>query len=975
MIATLQEEGARIGANDLRESILKEIRSSGYTCLVCTDYITPSSKVWSCDHCFRVFDLDCIKDWALRGSSTQDDKSWRCPSCNHNHHKIPKGYTCWCGKSINPTLNVLEPHSCGSACDHPLRSCSHECNLPCHPGPHMEKCTSLGPVMKCLCGKHSKQLPCILTPYDQGWMCDEVCNDILPCGTHRCKKKCHSGLCGECDEQISVRCYCGKASEVIDCHERMPVKSEENGVSWIGNFQCNSPCEEFFDCGIHKCEKNCHPINKDSHKCPDSPLNLIYCPCGKTKIDTILKTPRKSCLDPIPTCESICGKRLPCGHKCYWKCHEGPCSPCYRSADIECRCGFTHFSIACALKTQGYTPTCTFKCNAKFNCKRHYCTKICCEFRQIAFDRSKLIKKQLRKNVITTAIAESVEFEDAHTCQKECNQLLSCGKHRCKATCHPGACSPCLESSSDDLFCNCGRTIVPAPVRCGTTLPVCPYQCQRPTACGHRPEPHHCHEDDVSCPKCTMLVTKKCQCEKQNLVTNVMCYQDRVSCFKICGKKLPCGEHECKKVCHKPGDCQKKCIEKCLKVRKCGHKCQQNCHFGRPCNESLPCQEHVIVTCDCGRRKQPLLCHTVTNMIEESKKAHEEKAGNGVEFIDDDKLFIPHIPCDEACEKERRNRLLLDALGLNPARAKDSEVTLRMRTVESIYTPFVLNIYAKQPTWCLSIEEIFSQLLAHTIDSSFRTLSNSEIKQSHHFRPMREIQRKFVHELAESWGLFSESHDPEPHRSVFVKLLKTSNIPDIKLKEAHEIYKKFKALEKKKSLERVSRQEGADKNFFDKNKDVYFNGIIIKDVFFGITVETIDAAVFNIWNRSKGDGENESKEFSLVKNGRVEFICENMYVFYGDTCSEEEKPELEKQMKELCFLFDKKVKDSNLALKCVLAKVNIEEGTVVEMMEEAEQEMRPENDEMRNTDNLVDVPAERLDDVKIEAVTVTSEWW
>lgn len=968
MLEPLNEGGAERGADDLRTSILKEIGASTYTCLVCTDYITPSSKVWSCDHCHRAFDLDCIKDWALRGSSTQDDKSWRCPSCNRSHSKIPKLYTCWCGKSINPTLNVLEPHSCGNTCGSPLKTCIHECSLQCHPGPHMERCTALGPVLKCRCGRHSKQLPCVLTPYDRGWSCDEVCNDILPCGIHRCKQKCHSGLCGECEEEISVRCYCGKASETIVCHERLPIKSEENGVAWIGNFECNDPCGEFFDCGVHKCEQNCHPVNKDSHKCPNSPLNLIYCPCGKTKIDSLLDSPRKSCLDPIPTCESVCGKRLPCGHKCYWNCHDGPCSPCYRTVDAECRCGFTSFSIACALITQGYTPTCTIKCNAKFNCKRHYCTRVCCEFRQVAFDRSKLIKKHLRKNIITSAIAESVEFEDVHTCQKECNQLLSCGKHRCKATCHPGSCSPCLESSSDDLVCNCGRTVVPAPVRCGTTLPICPFQCARQTTCGHRPEPHHCHEDDVSCPKCTMLVTKRCQCEKQNLVTNVMCYQDRVSCFRLCGKKLPCGEHECKKVCHKPGDCQKKCTEKCLKTRKCGHKCQQTCHFGKLCNEALPCQEHVTVTCNCGRRKQPLLCYTVANMIKESKSSHNAEV-NGSSI--DDESFTPHIACDEMCEKERRNRLLFDALGLNPARAKDTEVMLRMRTVESIYTPFTLNIYAKQAAWCKGIEEIFSQLLAHTMESSFRSLSNSEIKQSHHFRPMREVQRRFVHELAESWGLFSEAHDPEPHRSVFVKLVKSSKIPDIKLQEAHEIYQKYKALEKKKSLERVSRQEEKEKHASDSPEHIYFNGIIIKDVFFGVTVETIDASFFNIWNQT----ENESRKFPLVKNGRVEFICENMYVFYGDSCLEEEKPALEKQIEKLRPLFDKRVKDSNLALKCILAKVNIEEGTVVEMMDESNHRDEEATGKAQIHDNLVDVATETIDDVKVEAVTVPSEWW
>ncbi|KAG0690135.1 FKBP12-associated protein [Pichia californica] len=864
------------GESDLRTSILKEIGSSAYVCLVCTDYITPSSKVWSCYHCYRVFDLDCIKDWALRGSSTQDDRSWRCPSCNHSHEKIPKIYTCWCGKSINPTLNVLEPHSCGNICGSPLAGCLHECSLPCHPGPHIEKCTALGPVLKCHCGKHSKQLPCILTSYDNGWGCEEICDDILSCGIHRCKSKCHSGFCDDCDRVIDVQCYCGKSHESIECNERLPKKSEIDGKSWIGNFECDEPCEELFDCGIHKCLLNCHQITKEVHKCPNSPTNLIYCPCGKHKIDELLENPRKTCLDPIPTCDSICGKRLPCGHKCYWKCHEGACAPCYRSVDIDCKCGFTHFSIACALKVQGYVPTCTFKCGAKFNCKRHYCTNICCEYRKIAYERSNLIKKQLRNNIITTSIVEQVQFEDVHTCDKECNQILSCGKHRCKATCHPGACGPCLESSSDDLVCNCGRTIVPAPVRCGTVLPPCPYQCIRPKECGHRLEPHHCHEDNISCPKCTMLVTKRCQCEKHNLVANVMCYQDQL------------------------------------------------------------------------------------NINEEIDQGETS--------------YIPHIPCDEVCEKERRNKLLFDALGLNPARAKDAEVSLKMRTIESIYTPLVLNLYAKQRTWSSSIEEIFNQLLAHTIESSFKNLKNSEIKQSHHFRPMKQVQRKFIHELAESWGLFAESHDPEPRRSVSVKLLKTSQVPDIGLKEAHEIYERYKAIEKKKAMEKSMREPSLPV----ENKIAYYNGIIIKDVFFGITVETVDAAIYDLWNKTMTDEEgNESKVFSLIKNGRVEFIRENMYIFYGDDCGEDERLQQQDQIKELCSLLDSRVTEKRLALKCVLAKIDITDNAVLEISDcngDDESNIRSNSKFEENTENLVNVE-NSLEDLKIEATTVSSEWW
>lgn len=55
------------------------------------------------------------------------------------------------------------------------------------------------------------------------------------------------------------------------------------------------------------------------------------------------------------------------------------------------------------------------------------------------------------------------------------------------------------------------KTVIPAPVRCGTKL-VCHEQCIRVPLCGHRPEPHECHDDSINCPKCTALVVRECDC-------------------------------------------------------------------------------------------------------------------------------------------------------------------------------------------------------------------------------------------------------------------------------------------------------------------------------------------------------------------------------------------------------------------------------------------------------------------------------
>jgi transcriptional repressor NF-X1 len=91
--------------------------------------------------------------------------------------------------------------------------------------------------------------------------------------------------------------------------------------------------------------------------------------------------------------------------------------------------------------------------------------------------------------------------EQAHRCEEECGRLLNCGKHRCVLPCHPGSCDPCLESSLEDYVCACGRTVIRAPIRCGSMIPHCKYDCTRDPACGHPRVKHECHGDDISCPR------------------------------------------------------------------------------------------------------------------------------------------------------------------------------------------------------------------------------------------------------------------------------------------------------------------------------------------------------------------------------------------------------------------------------------------------------------------------------------------
>jgi transcriptional repressor NF-X1 len=134
------------------------------------------------------------------------------------------------------------------------------------------------------------------------------CERMLPCKRHHCEKVCHTGPCGDCSVVISARCFCGKKNEALLCGD-MVVKgklSEEDGV-----FSCSEPCGHTLACGNHVCKDMCHlgPCGE----CELMPRKVTTCHCGKTR----LQESRASCLDPIPTCDKICDKKLPCGvHSC-----------------------------------------------------------------------------------------------------------------------------------------------------------------------------------------------------------------------------------------------------------------------------------------------------------------------------------------------------------------------------------------------------------------------------------------------------------------------------------------------------------------------------------------------------------------------------------------------------------------------------------------------------------------------------------
>jgi transcriptional repressor NF-X1 len=764
-------------APDIATRTHEDIANGLYECPICTNELGRKSRVWSCRLCWTVFHLSCIKKWSKNeGSAFQDQqqrqgeddernapRQWRCPGCNLPQDVRPTSYSCWCEKEIDPRpLPGLPPHSCGQTCSRTRKGCPHPCDSTCHAGP-CQPCAAMGPTMDCFCGKNSSTKRCVDTDYINGWSCGEICGDLLPCGKHTCPRPCHEGLCGACEEKVDAKCYCGRVETQLLCSatedeitsQRLPADREDHLEMWIGSFHCGDICNRPFDCGVHFCQKSCHPQDAAPPHCPRSPDVVLRCPCGKTPLSKIEGySPRTCCEDPILNCSEPCGKTLPCGHPCRMICHTGACRPCLLTVSIKCRCGRSSFNTVCH-QGKEEPPQCFRTCKATMNCGRHTCTERCCSGERKAIDRL-ATKRKLRSLNAASSRPSDDDVEAEHICTRVCGRMLKCGRHTCPELCHKGPCGTCREAIFEEIACHCGRSVLYPPLPCGTKPPPCRFDCERPKPCGHPQTAHNCHPDDESCPKCPFLTEKKCLCGKK-LLKNQPCWLTDARCGMVCGEPLKCGSHFCQRNCHRPGDCEDAggpCQQPCGKTKKlCGHPCAEPCHAPYPCPEKIPCTTTVMVTCDCGRLRQQKRCNAARAVTSKGQLQQPETLPS-----------LSPLKCDDECARLERNRSLASALKV------DIDPSTTMAQHASPHNLSATNLPYSSETLDMYIQLSSSSPLSTLQDyeTTLHSLATSTAQRSVRFQPARAPLRAFVHSLAADWGFASESFDPEPHRHVFV---------------------------------------------------------------------------------------------------------------------------------------------------------------------------------------------------------------
>ena len=195
--------------------------------------------------------------------------------------------------------------------------------------------------------------------------CENICDRLLLCGSHRCESSCHdqNEPCPPCTFTVDVECNCGRSTKTVPCADKDKV------------YSCGTVCGKLLSCGNHNCDLVCH--SGDCGECKLSPSVVKSCFCGEQEI-----TPeeRSSCLDPIPSCGSICAKELVCGHKCPAICHPGPdCPPCPQQIEVSCLCQREEVTVNCGeYYLDATVARCERQCKKKMSCGRHTCPIICC---------------------------------------------------------------------------------------------------------------------------------------------------------------------------------------------------------------------------------------------------------------------------------------------------------------------------------------------------------------------------------------------------------------------------------------------------------------------------------------------------------------------------------------------------------------------------------------------------------------------
>lgn len=288
-------------------------------------------------------------------------------------------------------------------------------------------------------------------------------------------------------------------------------------------------------------------------------------------------------------------------------------------------------------------------------------------------------------------------------------------------------------------------------------------------------------------------------CGRRNL-KNQKCWSTEVRCGEVCGRKLKCGSHTCRKTCHRPGECEDSdgiCTQACGKPKRaCNHPCEEQCHAPYPCKEDKPCPQKALITCPCQHLKQEVRCNASSTSEGNTTKA---------------------LTCNDECARLLRNRKLALALDINPETHTDDHVPYSTET--------------------LTLFQSLESKWATDQEREFRVFASDDEEKRLRFKPMPSSQRSFLHHLAEDFGLDSESMDPEPHRHVAIfKTPRFVSAPNKTLRDCVRI-RRSQATFAAQQQQAERQQSRAQRS----NEIPSWNGLLLTNVRFALTIDELES--------------------------------------------------------------------------------------------------------------------------------------
>ncbi|KAL1861469.1 FKBP12-associated protein [Diaporthe australafricana] len=197
-------------------------------------------------------------------------------------------------------------------------------------------------------------------------------------------------------------------------------------------------------------------------------------------------------------------------------------------------------------------------------------------------------------------------------------------------------------------------------------------------------------------------------------------------------------------------------------------------------------RSETFLVCDCQRRKQKVKClSTRVNPEGPQREA---------------------LKCDDECARQKRNRLLAEALNVEPDHTDD----------HIPYQAVTLKLFRDNTQW------------AQAQEREFRVFAESNLRNMR-FKPMKPYQRQFIHALAEDFGLDSESQDPEPHRHVSI------------FKGPRFVSAPRKTLMQCVRIAKAAAPARAEASAAPKPTQQPYNALLLSRPKFGLTIEELDS--------------------------------------------------------------------------------------------------------------------------------------